>query len=307
MVLQADGAGAVVLEVLRRVLVAAGAVELLLVVQHHAVVDDRDRGLAGDFAFGIEQRSFEDHIVGVPLPRLLHGVLQRGPHAVETAGLTVGVGLVVVHVEHLDLVEAMQEEPGVAAALALTLRRIRGGPFEMELEVFELLLGLDVARAFHDLEIAVLDLPRGLAVLAALPLRQVLAVEEDHGVGGCRGLMAEGLARFHDGRVRAVLVVDLPLLSRDLRGVVIADAGGEGGGRGKRQRQETRECVHGNRETPKPPDPIRKTQRRSPRRSLPSRPCDDLGTGGANRALQKTALQKTASRRRSDGPKLRAS
>ena len=114
----------------------------------------------------------------------------------------------------------------------------------MHVEVLELLLGLDVAGALHDLEIAVLDLPGGLAVLAALPLGKVLAVEEDHGIRRSRGLMAEGFARFHDGRVGAVFVVNLPLLSRDLRGVVVADASGEGGCGGDGQRQETRKCAH---------------------------------------------------------------
>jgi hypothetical protein len=172
--------------------------------------------------------------------------MQRGPHAIETTGLTVGVGLVVVHVEHLDLVEAVKEESGIAAALTFTLGGIRSGPFEMKLKVFELLLGLDVAGALYDLEIAVLDFPRSLAVFATLPLRKVFAVKEDHGVGRGRGLMAEGLTRFYDGRVGAGFVVDLPLLPRDLRGVVITDASGEGGCCGDGQRQETRKCAHEN-------------------------------------------------------------
>jgi hypothetical protein len=58
--------------------------------------------------------------------------------------------------------------------------------------------------------------------------------------------MAEGLTRFYDGRVGAGFVVDLPLLPRDLRGVVITDASGEGGCCGDGQRQETRKCAHEN-------------------------------------------------------------
>src|SRR6478736_4370821 len=112
------------------------------------------------------------------------------------------VGLVLVRVEHLELVRALQEHAAVPALLAFALHFGGCRPLDVQLDVAEAALRPDAARASLDGGDAIGNGPeRGTAALLVLPLRQVLAVEQHDGIGR-RG--AERRSRGHDawGRLR---------------------------------------------------------------------------------------------------------
>src|SRR5262249_35856264 len=113
-VLEADGALAVVGALLGDAPVRRGAEDLLLLVGQHAVVEDRDgRGLLHLAVLVVG--GVEDDVVGLPLAGLAGGIDQRRPLAVERGGLAVGIRGILVAVEDLDLVAAVQEDAAVAA------------------------------------------------------------------------------------------------------------------------------------------------------------------------------------------------
>ncbi|MFM1942765.1 MAG: hypothetical protein RI897_1747 [Verrucomicrobiota bacterium] len=139
----------------------------------------------------------EDDIVGLPLAGFTAGVYERGLVAVEGAGLAVVVGGILVGIEDLDFVAALEVDSAVTAALTFALDLFGGGPFHVELAVAELLFSDEAAGAI-DGHGAVFEFPGGLAALFVGPLVEVGAVEEDDGIGGGwagiddRGFSAEG-------------------------------------------------------------------------------------------------------------------
>src|SRR5581483_6023032 len=143
-------------------------------------------------------------VVRLPLPRRAHRIDQRRVLSVKSPRLAVGVGVGLVAVQHLHLVAAHDLHATVAAALAGAAGRRRRGPLDVKLAVAERLLRHNVAGLGADDQLAVLHFPARLAALGALPLREVLAVEEDDGVGrGLAGLALGALgARGYDAGVR---------------------------------------------------------------------------------------------------------
>jgi len=113
----------------------------------------------------------------------------------------------------------------------------------MQLAVAEVLAAVEVAGAGLDLHRpVVLDDPLGAAPPAVLPGVEVRAVKEDDRVAGCGDRLDRRGPGVDDRRVRAVLVVDLPLLPGELRGIVVADALSHGGVVGRSEGAEGEEC-----------------------------------------------------------------
>ena len=183
-------------------------------VHQNAVVEHRQARRTNQ-RLPVEVRGLEHDVVGLPLARRTAGVDQGRVLPVHRRRLAVGVGLVLVAVEDLDLVAAHEEDAGVAPVLGAALRRGGGGELQVQLDVAELLAGGDGPRAVHD-HGAVLELPCGVPAAPA-PRVEVRAVEEDHGVGW-RG--SDLGTRGHDRGPRT-LPVDLVGLPRELRGVVV--------------------------------------------------------------------------------------
>ena len=88
-----------------------------VVEQYDAVLDNRygRRYLVSTVC--VEYGSAVDDIVNVPLAGLTHSVCQRNNLLVDATCLTVGVGLVVVAIQHLNLVDALQEDTAVTTSL----------------------------------------------------------------------------------------------------------------------------------------------------------------------------------------------
>ena len=102
-----------------------------MVLQYDSVVDDRHGRVGTVAAVVLEGGGGVDDVVHVPLTRLAHRVGEGDRLLVDATCLPVHVGRVVVAVEYLHLIQALQEDTTVAARLALA--RDVGGhlPFDM--------------------------------------------------------------------------------------------------------------------------------------------------------------------------------
>ena len=136
-----------------------------VVLDENAVVQDGEGTVAHGAVRGFLGGA-KDDVVGLPFARLATGVDQRGAVAVERAALAVGIGLVLVAVQDLDLVAAHQIDAAIAPALAAAFDGGGRRPLDVHLAVRELFFGEDAALGggFHD---AVFELPLGLGAAFA--------------------------------------------------------------------------------------------------------------------------------------------
>jgi len=155
--------------VMRENAVSGRAPDLRVVLYQHAVLKDGDVSWQMDFATPPDGRR-ESNVIGLPLSGWSAGVHERRMLAVNGAGLAVSISDVVVAVQHLYLVLALQEDAAVAAPLAVALRGRGFSPLDVKLDGAELLPCLDIARARNYLDVAVFNFPSGGPALQGLPL-----------------------------------------------------------------------------------------------------------------------------------------
>src|SRR5262249_49825833 len=105
-------------------------------------------------------------------------VEERGILAINRPGLSVGVRLGLVRIEDLDLKLAHQKYAAIAAVLTLAPRGVRRCPFDVELDVAELLLGLDRPPPRYGLHPAIGQPPSGRSAPGGLPLIEIRAIKE---------------------------------------------------------------------------------------------------------------------------------
>ncbi len=199
-VAEADGV-AVVLErdralvgmglVFRRTMVGGVAQQLEMVLDDHAIVKHRDEGRADELAFLVELRGLPNDVVLLPFTRLAAGVDERRVLLVNGAALAIVVRRVLVRVENLNLIGPHQKDTAVASSLAIAFSFRSRCPFDVDLTIAKLVLASE--RAGTGCNRAVRHRP----LLAAIPGREVLAVEQDDRVG--RGLVRS--TRINHGRL----------------------------------------------------------------------------------------------------------
>lgn len=204
MILQREGKGIGVRPVHRASRVDGPTGDHRVVLHQHSIEEHRHSRRDRDFAVLVEVRAMKHDVVGLPLPRGSGRIHERGRLAIHRPRHAVGVGDVLVNVEHLNLVVAHQEDAAVPAFLAVALGRRRRGPLDVELHIPEPALGMDPARPRHDFHVSVMYGPFGrAAVVVAGPLRQVGAIEEHDGVArGRNGRL--GRCRRHHRRPGSV-------------------------------------------------------------------------------------------------------
>src|SRR5581483_9222086 len=100
----------------------------------------------------------------------------------------VGVGRILIRIEHLYFIAALKKDPAIASILAGAAYFGRCGTFDVQLHVAELLLRGQIPCAGDDLHIPVLKLPE---TAPWSPLREILAVEQHDCIRWC----AAGLRR----------------------------------------------------------------------------------------------------------------
>src|SRR6267143_1339032 len=115
----------------------------------------------------------EDDVVRLPLAWRPRGIDERGILAVDRACLAVGIGVVLIGIEHLELVYPHQEDAAVAALLPFALHGGRRGPLDVQLHVAEAAGRDEHAGAGLYLDVAIPHGPfRGAAVFGA-PLQEI--------------------------------------------------------------------------------------------------------------------------------------
>ena len=153
-----------------------------MIVDEKSVVKNRQKGRLFQFSISIESGAGEDDVVRLPLAGRPAGIDKGRVLTVDRSRHSVGVGFIAVAVEDLDFVGVHQENTAVSSVLAFSGGRKGSGPFDMELAVPELLLGLDRSRFVDNFHKTVLDFPPGRLSFAVGPLGEVSAVEKDNGI-----------------------------------------------------------------------------------------------------------------------------
>ncbi len=174
--LQRDGAGFGMGFVVRGFGIAGGAVEFEVVEQQNSVLDQRNVCGPLDVAISLETGGVENDLVGIPFTGFAHGIGQRGRLFVDRARLAVEVGLILERVKNLNFIESQQVTATVAAALSFSANFGGCRPFEVQLDVPEVLSGGD-GRLFGRGN-SIFDGP----FVAIFPCVEVPAVEQDDGV-----------------------------------------------------------------------------------------------------------------------------
>lgn len=193
--------------------VLGGAEDLLVVLNEYTVPED---GHASRFdeLVAVEFGGEEHGVEGLPLAWFAGGIGERRELTVDGAGDSVGVDMAGFGLDDLEFVESVEEDAAVSPVHGAAVVHGRCCPFEVELAVAEVLLGGEPV-CFDDVDGAVFD---GVG-RETLPLGDVVAIEEDDGVGG-------GLPRFGAGldgwRLGPVSVVDAPGTVGEHGGVVVA-------------------------------------------------------------------------------------
>lgn len=162
--------------------VCGRAGELDVVLHEDAVVKDGVARFAQELAVGIEARAVEDDVIPLPFARRARSVDLRWILTVDRGGLAIGVGSVVVGIENLNFVEALQKDAAVAALLAFAVRRRGLAKLDVQLAIAKGFFRSHFARLRHDFDVTVLEFPFGGAAVVLLPLRKIFSVEEHDGV-----------------------------------------------------------------------------------------------------------------------------
>src|SRR5262245_57474968 len=92
----------------------------------------------------------EDNIVSLPFAGLARRVYQRSIMSVKRSSLAVRIRLVVVGIEHLDLVAALKVNAAVPSSLAVSLHLGWSRPFYMQLHIAEFLFCQDSSSGRYD-------------------------------------------------------------------------------------------------------------------------------------------------------------
>ena len=221
MVLQGERAFAV-LAVFADGLVAGRAEDFAVVLHEHAVVEDRDVGGLEKLAVFREFRRVEDDVVRLPFALRAADVHERRILAVDGGSLSVRIRRISIIVKDLDFIHALNDDAGVAAALALGRDADGRRPFDMQLAAAEAVLRPQGALLRNGFHVAVDDSPARRRPVAFAPFVHVRPVEQHDGVRRSRN--GNECARLHDRRVGAAVVMHMPLRSRNQRRVLIAIA-----------------------------------------------------------------------------------
>src|SRR6266576_2588920 len=155
-------------------------------------------------------RAMEDDVIRLPLTRRPRGIDEWRILPVDGTGLAVRVRVVLVGIEHLQLIDPHEKDAAVAALLAFTLWRSRRAPLDVQLHVAEAACRDEHAGVRFDLDVAVFDDPFRRGAVLRAPLRKVRAVEQHDSIARRGSGRTFGPGVYH-GRPRAIHRVLRPL------------------------------------------------------------------------------------------------
>ena len=99
-------------------LVAGRSENFTMVLHENAVVENRDVSRFKEFAVICEFRSIENDVIRLPFTLFAADVHERRILAVDGGRLTIGIRRIAIIVKDLDFIHALNDDAGIAAALA---------------------------------------------------------------------------------------------------------------------------------------------------------------------------------------------
>src|SRR5579871_1842853 len=159
-ILQLQGIFAGLRNVFGELPVYGGAHYLLMELNQDAVLNHRKKSGPNQLA-GCKSRRFEKDIIGLPLAGFPRSVHQRRPLAIDRARLPIRIRGVLVRIEDLNFIAALEKHAAVSTPLAGSRDGRRRGPFQMQLHIAEFFFGGDITGPGDDLHVSILDLPGG--------------------------------------------------------------------------------------------------------------------------------------------------
>lgn len=186
-----------------------------VVLDNNPIEKHRDEGGLDTLADTIEERDLPENIIALPGTRLAGGIDQRGKLSVDRAHGAVGIGGILVVVEHLNLVEPHEKDTRVAASLALTGGWCGRLELQVKLHVAKDGDARDITGTLDDAHRAVHTLPAAGGAIQVAPVLRVRPIEENNRIRRDR-------VWRDDAGLRAAGIVDTPQAAGQKWGIGIA-------------------------------------------------------------------------------------
>ena len=93
---------------------------VLVVMRNHSVMKNRDVSFFEQIPLSIPLRSFKDNVICLPFTGGARSIYKRRLIAVNSGGLSVGIGLVLVGIENLKFISPDEKDAAVTPALRVS-------------------------------------------------------------------------------------------------------------------------------------------------------------------------------------------
>lgn len=134
MILQDEGASRAMRAVAGKLFVLGFSLQLLRVMDHDAIMENRDHGRSED-TIAFEHRPPPDDVVALPLARLAAGIDEGRELSVNRACDAIGVDGILKSIEDLDFVDAEEKNATVSSTLAGSSHDARTCEFKVNLTI----------------------------------------------------------------------------------------------------------------------------------------------------------------------------
>ncbi len=166
--------------------VNGGPLELDVILNEHAIMNDRHVTWCHDGPILGKAGSAEENVVALPLTWFAARVDEWDVLLVNARSLAVRISGIVVRIQDLNLVPSLEKDPAIGATLSFAFDSCGSAPLDVKLAIAESALRLDVAGRLDYGESSFGDFPFRRAPIRMLPLGEILSVEKHDRVRGCR-------------------------------------------------------------------------------------------------------------------------
>ena len=145
MILEHQRFPGIVLLIVRWAAVESRSLDLDVILNEDAIMNDREIRRRHYLAIIIHARSTKENVVALPLTWFAAGVHKRDVLLVNARRLSIRVSAIVVRVQHLNLVVFLKKHSAVAALLSFAFDFCRSPPLDVKLTIAESAFRLNVA------------------------------------------------------------------------------------------------------------------------------------------------------------------
>lgn len=143
-------------------------------VQHYG-----DDGRRLQFVVGTEAWCGPVNVIHLPFSVFGVSVNQGGALFIDASDHPIHIGRIVVAIEHLNLIAALDHDTAVAPVLSMVIFRIRRLEFDVQLAIPKILFGGNAPCAGFHREYPIVDLPFGRSSALRLPFGQIGSIKKD--------------------------------------------------------------------------------------------------------------------------------